>query len=769
MAEELKLGMHGNIYTEDEETGEWKSGEETAKPPTAAMLDMLAEKLSPQEDEEIEGFIGTANVVPKESEQKTREQIKAEERAEEAQQNMENPPEPPIDPDATAVKPVLTAGMVAPVVEEVVNQERPFVENDNPIFDRNMEPVPAPAEAVSPPKPSNPNWGEPISFPGTKEVIKPGDPRYNKIMGPPPAAPVTETVKPAEPLVPAPELIRAKPKPEADADAEAVKAEPTEGITLPKPEVAAEEQTVGQTPVAERTPTRREKIKQEFDTNFAQELSTKVPAIKMMTDKASGKSASGMEAITDASDNIAELFGDIKSGEFIKKFKKKEEPLAQRESLEKLTDLSPQEIKRLEERGIAPASEKDFSYRKEGKPVSKEDILKELNTDATEQNTRLEEEANKPKPFYQRKAEQLKEQFSQSFKGHLREKLPLLRLFTDKLDEEGSPEAAAGAAQADAVPEVTKDAETTSTEAVDSLKSIDKNIEQIVGILKDSKKEKEEDDKEEEQKEKEEDKEEAEQVKEKTQQASKLEDDNEESQESAALEKLEQREDAEPVNGESGTKPKKRSRKAKETLDKIKENLSASAEPAAAAEAEAVPAAAEGAAEAAGSAAAEAVAGGGMLKGIKGIAKLIPGLGKLAKFLPFANGGVVENAHAVKLFADGGVVDQPTAFSHKGGTGIMGEAGAEAIMPLKRGPDGKLGVQTADAQKPPITDQTKMLSDAQDMRQAKQDEKTKAQPTAAAPTIINSTTNNNQSGGGGGGGYVPTAGARNSLDLFYYA
>lgn len=55
-----------------------------------------------------------------------------------------------------------------------------------------------------------------------------------------------------------------------------------------------------------------------------------------------------------------------------------------------------------------------------------------------------------------------------------------------------------------------------------------------------------------------------------------------------------------------------------------------------------------------------------------------------------ANGGVWNNG--VQMFANGGVVNSPTPFRHAGGMGIMGEAGAEAIMPLKRGPDGKLGV-----------------------------------------------------------------------------
>lgn len=48
----------------------------------------------------------------------------------------------------------------------------------------------------------------------------------------------------------------------------------------------------------------------------------------------------------------------------------------------------------------------------------------------------------------------------------------------------------------------------------------------------------------------------------------------------------------------------------------------------------------------------------------------------------------------VTPFAKGGVVAAPTYFggSNGGGLGLMGEAGAEAILPLKRGPDGALGV-----------------------------------------------------------------------------
>lgn len=46
-------------------------------------------------------------------------------------------------------------------------------------------------------------------------------------------------------------------------------------------------------------------------------------------------------------------------------------------------------------------------------------------------------------------------------------------------------------------------------------------------------------------------------------------------------------------------------------------------------------------------------------------------------------------------FAKGGVVSQPTHFPMRGSTGLMGEAGPEAIMPLRRGADGRLGVAAA--------------------------------------------------------------------------
>ncbi|CSF06653.1 tail length tape measure protein [Shigella sonnei] len=40
----------------------------------------------------------------------------------------------------------------------------------------------------------------------------------------------------------------------------------------------------------------------------------------------------------------------------------------------------------------------------------------------------------------------------------------------------------------------------------------------------------------------------------------------------------------------------------------------------------------------------------------------------------------------------GTVVNRPTFFAFAKGAGVMGEAGPEAILPLRRGADGKLGV-----------------------------------------------------------------------------
>jgi hypothetical protein len=69
-----------------------------------------------------------------------------------------------------------------------------------------------------------------------------------------------------------------------------------------------------------------------------------------------------------------------------------------------------------------------------------------------------------------------------------------------------------------------------------------------------------------------------------------------------------------------------------------------------------------------------------------GINSLVSGM------LPFAAGGAFTQGR-VMPFASGGIVSQAMAFPMRGGVGLMGEAGPEAILPLARGADGRLGVQ----------------------------------------------------------------------------
>jgi lambda family phage tail tape measure protein len=75
----------------------------------------------------------------------------------------------------------------------------------------------------------------------------------------------------------------------------------------------------------------------------------------------------------------------------------------------------------------------------------------------------------------------------------------------------------------------------------------------------------------------------------------------------------------------------------------------------------------------------------------------ITGKGAAGPNFGFANGGVFAQ-NGIQPFAKGGIVNSPTLFKFaKGGamsTGLMGEAGPEAIMPLRRGSDGKLGVMS---------------------------------------------------------------------------
>lgn len=82
--------------------------------------------------------------------------------------------------------------------------------------------------------------------------------------------------------------------------------------------------------------------------------------------------------------------------------------------------------------------------------------------------------------------------------------------------------------------------------------------------------------------------------------------------------------------------------------------------------------------------------GGALAEGLNGV---------MSGIMPFEKGGAFTQGR-VMPFAKGGVVSSPVSFPMRGATGLMGEAGPEAIMPLARGADGRLGVQAGGAARP---------------------------------------------------------------------
>jgi len=61
--------------------------------------------------------------------------------------------------------------------------------------------------------------------------------------------------------------------------------------------------------------------------------------------------------------------------------------------------------------------------------------------------------------------------------------------------------------------------------------------------------------------------------------------------------------------------------------------------------------------------------------------------------IPSARGNVFAAGRPMP-FAAGGILDGPVLFPLQRGLGLAGEAGPEAILPLARGPDGKLGIRS---------------------------------------------------------------------------
>jgi hypothetical protein len=88
-------------------------------------------------------------------------------------------------------------------------------------------------------------------------------------------------------------------------------------------------------------------------------------------------------------------------------------------------------------------------------------------------------------------------------------------------------------------------------------------------------------------------------------------------------------------------------------------------------------------------------AGGALAEGLAGLT------GLTGAVMPFAAGGVIAQGRSLPMGA--GVVAGPSLFGMHGGMGLMGEAGPEAILPLARGADGRLGVQAPGGGARPVS------------------------------------------------------------------
>ncbi|MBB1248280.1 phage tail tape measure protein [Rhizobium sp. G21] len=71
------------------------------------------------------------------------------------------------------------------------------------------------------------------------------------------------------------------------------------------------------------------------------------------------------------------------------------------------------------------------------------------------------------------------------------------------------------------------------------------------------------------------------------------------------------------------------------------------------------------------------------------------GLAPLQSALSSGVSSLTQTLTSATAYAKGGVVNGPTYFGAGDGLGLMGEAGAEAILPLSHGADGRLGVAGA--------------------------------------------------------------------------
>lgn len=92
-------------------------------------------------------------------------------------------------------------------------------------------------------------------------------------------------------------------------------------------------------------------------------------------------------------------------------------------------------------------------------------------------------------------------------------------------------------------------------------------------------------------------------------------------------------------------------------------------------------------------------------------------VGALISLVTSANGNAFANGAGLSAYS-GTIVSSPTIFPFAKGAGLMGEAGPEVILPLKRGTNGKLGVQSGGSSGTNITVNVSGSNNAPDVRRA---------------------------------------------------
>jgi hypothetical protein len=137
------------------------------------------------------------------------------------------------------------------------------------------------------------------------------------------------------------------------------------------------------------------------------------------------------------------------------------------------------------------------------------------------------------------------------------------------------------------------------------------------------------------------------------------------------------------------------------------------------------------------------MAAGGFSSFLKGYTNEAVSQASKGEVIPNASGGAYDTSGAV-AFAKGGtftnsIVSNPTLFRFAQGTGLMGEAGPEAIMPLTRTADGSLGIR-AVSQSPGDGSQAVVINIINNTGEdVTQSEKTGSDGTREIEIIIGST------------------------------